>query len=146
MFIQPIVDLWTGRPTAYVLTDKDGCPVEASSPRDLYIHVDAALQRDFTPLVVCRPAVMKSAWEAFVSKIPEPLWVYEAGKVFSDCGNVVMEEDGEPCARWKRGIDDAQSLKTAMTEGIHYGSGIALTGVELLEITYSAMYHIEWGR
>lgn len=146
MFIQPIVDLWTGRPVAYVLTDKDGCPLEASSPRDLFINVEAALQRDFTPLVVCRPSIMKLAWEAFVTRILEPLWVYEDGKVFSECGDVVMQENGEPCVRWLRGIDDVPSLKTAMIEGMHYGSGIALTGVEPLEITYSSMYYIEWGR
>lgn len=145
MFVQPIVDLWTGRPTAYVLTDEYGGLIQPSSPRELYINIAAAFQRDFTPLVVCRPSVMKSAWEAFVKRMPEPLWFYEDGEVFSESGEVMMTDGDEPQSRWQRNIEHADSLTAAIEAGVHYGSGAALMAVERLEWTDSGLFRIEWG-
>lgn len=145
MFIQPIVDLWAGRPIAYALTDAHGFPIEASSPRELYMNIEAAFQRDFAPLVVCRPSVMKSVWDEFVKRLPEPLWLYENRQVCSERGEVVMNEDGEPSTRWQRSIDNTESMEAAIESGIRYGSGSVLMGVEQLACKDPAIYQIEWG-
>lgn len=131
---------------AYVLTDECGRPIQPSSPRELYMNVDAAFQRDFTPLVVCRPPVMKSVWEAFVNRLPEPLWLYEDGVVCSASGEVMMKDEGEPYIRWQKNIEHTSSLKAAIEAGVHYGSGTALMAVEPLEYADSALYRIEWGQ
>lgn len=149
MFVLPIVDLWTMKPTAYALTDEDGIPIVAKTPVELYYNIIAALERDFKPLVVCMPRVMKSSWRGFVEQFPEPIWVYDAGKVMDDMGNTVMIDDGEVAALWQRGIGSQQDLKKAQESGVHYGSGthdgVALMGTDELRIAPGNLYKIQWG-
>lgn len=147
MFIQPIVDLWTGRPFAYVLTDKKGCPLVARTPRELYLNIRAARLRDFTPLVVCRPESMRTeAWDEFICRVPDPIWVYENAEIRMEVGgNVVMCDTGSADILWRRHIDNQDLLEQTMAHGIHFGSGEVLMGVDELSVSIAEMYRVEWG-
>lgn len=143
MFVLPIVDLWIGRPVAYALTDKSGVLIEAPTPRELYLNIYAALQRDYTPMVTLRPAYMAAEWETFIGRIPEPVWVYENGEILT--GTLIIKDDSDDVGqRWVREINTKEKLKSVMASGVHYGSGLALASVNKLEILQSSMYQVQW--
>lgn len=149
MFVLPIVDLWTMKPTAYALTDRHGVPVFAKTPVELYYNIIAALERDFKPLVVCISRVMQASWLTFVEQFPEPIWVYDTGTVKDENGNTVMLDEGDVSKLWKRGIHSHEDLKETQELGVHYGSGtydgVALMGTDELRVAPGNLYKIQWG-
>lgn len=148
MYVAPIVDLWTGIPVAYVLTDENGEPKTTDTPRELYMYVIEALKRDFSPVVVYRPSSMKAdaAWTQFKKDVPAPVWVYENGSVIDENGCVVMRESGDNVeSRWQRKIDNKKEHDSAMRAGVHYGSGNALIEPDELSVQRENRFSVAWG-
>jgi len=144
VYILPIIDLWIGRPAAYALTDDKGNMTCASSPRQLYANIFEAMCRDFNPLIVRKPKNMEViAWQSFVHTLPlETIWVYDDGEVKNLVGDVKMKE----CRDWAVNVANHQEMKILMEQGVHFGSGPGIVGVDELRVSESSLYEIQWGR
>ncbi len=128
LYIQRIVDLWTNCIAGYMVVDQYGDWYDAATPYELYVALEQANQRDFTPLIIKVPSWMQDARNQSVfcdlAKHGESqVWLFDGENVYQNEQVMFGYHQGSLADLWKSNIQTLALLQETRREGIRFASG-----------------------